>query len=89
VSGPGGEQLALRNVVSSLPTRGPIVIERKDQQRLATVTANIANRDLGSVAGDVSNLLAEIRSGLVYTLVHEDRTGANSRRSSKSPQIPS
>ncbi|MCO6437563.1 MAG: efflux RND transporter permease subunit [Phycisphaerae bacterium] len=55
-----GEQVALRNVVSTTASRGPIQIDRKDQQRLATVTANIADRDLGSVASDIQAMLAAI-----------------------------
>jgi HAE1 family hydrophobic/amphiphilic exporter-1 len=32
-----GEKVALRNVVTSEPSRGPILIDRKDQQRRVTV----------------------------------------------------
>jgi len=39
---------------------GPIVIDRKNQQRLITVYANIANRDLGSVVGDVQTALDDV-----------------------------
>jgi HAE1 family hydrophobic/amphiphilic exporter-1 len=60
LSTPGGQQVALRNVVSTTSSRGPIQIERKDQQRLTTVTANIAGRDLGSVAEDVQTRLQSI-----------------------------
>jgi HAE1 family hydrophobic/amphiphilic exporter-1 len=55
-----GEQIALRNVVTTQLTRGPIEIARKDQQRLVTVTANVAGRDLGSVAQDVQAQLDQI-----------------------------
>ena len=55
-----GEKVALRNVVTSEPSRGPILIDRKDQQRRVTVNANIAGRDLGSVAFDVQSLLNQI-----------------------------
>jgi len=57
---PTGEQVALRNVVSTNASRGPIEIERKDQQRLTTVTANVAGRDLGSVAAEAQRTLATI-----------------------------
>ncbi|MBU0673936.1 MAG: efflux RND transporter permease subunit [Proteobacteria bacterium] len=56
----GGEQVALRNLVASQATKGPIVINRKDQQRLVRIQANIADRDLGSVAKDVQARLALI-----------------------------
>ena len=54
---PAGDQVALRNLVETEASRGPILIDRKDQQRLATVQANVANRDIGSVAKDVQRAL--------------------------------
>ena len=60
LSTPAGEQVALRNVVSTAASRGPIEIDRKDQQRLTTVYANIAERDLGSVAADIRAALSGI-----------------------------
>ncbi|KIG15899.1 Acriflavin resistance protein [Enhygromyxa salina] len=61
-----GEEVALRNLVTSEAGRGPIVIERKDQQRIVKVTANVAGRDLGSVAADVETALATIPRPLGY-----------------------
>ncbi|MBN2428860.1 MAG: efflux RND transporter permease subunit [Deltaproteobacteria bacterium] len=52
-----GEQVALRNLVTYEASRGPIVIERKDQQRLVTVKANVVDRDLGTVANEVQIML--------------------------------
>ena len=63
-----GEKVALRNVVTSEPSRGPILIDRKDQQRRVTVNANIAGRDLGSVALDVQVLLNQIPRPVGYDL---------------------
>jgi len=63
-----GEKLALRNVVTSEPSLGPILIDRKDQQRRVTVQANIAGRDLGSVALDVQSLLDQIPRPVGYDL---------------------
>jgi HAE1 family hydrophobic/amphiphilic exporter-1 len=63
-----GEKVALRNVVISEPSRGPILIDRKDQQRMVTVRANIAERDLGSVAADVQALLDQIPRSAGYDL---------------------
>jgi hydrophobic/amphiphilic exporter-1 (mainly G- bacteria), HAE1 family len=37
-----------------------MVIERRDQQRFVKITANVAGRDLGSVAAEVGRELAEI-----------------------------
>ncbi len=63
-----GEKVALRNVVTSEPSRGPILIDRKDQQRMVTVRANVAGRDLGSVALDVQALLDQILHPVSYDL---------------------
>jgi HAE1 family hydrophobic/amphiphilic exporter-1 len=64
-----GEQVALRNVVAVESSRGPILIERKDQQRLVTVEANVAGRDMGSVAQEVQDLLAQIPRPVGYDLL--------------------
>ena len=65
---PDGEQVALRNLVTTEAGRGPVVVERKDQQRLVTVNANIADRDLGSVVRDVRERLAGIPRPVGYDL---------------------
>jgi len=62
---PAGEQVALRNVVTTSSGRAPSEIDRKDQ-RLTTVTANIAGRDLGSIAEDVRDRLAQIPRPMGY-----------------------
>jgi HAE1 family hydrophobic/amphiphilic exporter-1 len=63
-----GERVALRNVVGAEPSRGPILIDRKDQQRRVTVNANFDERDLGSVAADVQALLDRIPRPVGYEL---------------------
>jgi HAE1 family hydrophobic/amphiphilic exporter-1 len=63
-----GERVALRNVVRSEPSRGPVLIDRKDQQRRVTVRANVADRDLGSVAADVQARLNQIPRPVGYDL---------------------
>ncbi len=68
VQTPTGDPVALRNVVRVDKSRGPVLIDRKDQQRLVTVTANIAGRDLGSVASAVEERLAAIARPLGYDL---------------------
>jgi len=52
-----GEQVSLRNVVNVRPQRGPMRIERRDRERVLTISAEIAGRDLVSV-------IADIREGL-------------------------
>lgn len=49
---PNGRPVALRNLVRTEASRGPLIIERKNQQRLVTVDAGVSGRDLGSVAAD-------------------------------------
>ena len=49
----GGRQIPLRNVVSASEGRGPLLIERRDQQRTVIVQAEVSGRDLGSVAREV------------------------------------
>ena len=64
-----GEQVALRNLVTSQTSNGPIVIDRKDQQRLVTIQANVADRDLGSIADDVQTVLNQIPRPVGYNLM--------------------
>ena len=63
-----GEKVALRNVVASEQNRGPILIDRKNQQRRVTVSANVAGRDMGSVAAEVQALLDRIPRPVGYDL---------------------
>jgi HAE1 family hydrophobic/amphiphilic exporter-1 len=63
-----GEQIALRNVVTTEKSLGPVIINRKDQQRAMTVTANVLGRDLGSVAVDVQYLLNQIPRPIAYSM---------------------
>jgi HAE1 family hydrophobic/amphiphilic exporter-1 len=53
VTNADGEQVMLRNVVTVAPRQGPVLIERKDQERVVYVTANISGRDMGSVLADL------------------------------------
>ena len=64
-----GEHVALRNLVSTKPGRGPLLIERKNQQRVALVMANLSGRDLGSTAREVQSLLDTIPRPMGYDLV--------------------
>jgi HAE1 family hydrophobic/amphiphilic exporter-1 len=66
---PGGEQVALRNLVGTSTGEGPVTIERKDQQRMVSVTANVAERDLGSVAADIQARLDTIARPIGYDLI--------------------
>jgi len=63
-----GERVALRSIVTTEESRGPILIDRKDQQRLVIVTANVTGRDMGSIAADVQERLARIPRPVGYDL---------------------
>jgi HAE1 family hydrophobic/amphiphilic exporter-1 len=75
-----GEQIVLSNVVSSESQTGPVSIDRKDQERLVTVTANIAERDLGSVLDDLREKLDQVALPYGFNVVfggdYEDQVEA-------------
>ncbi len=60
ISMPGGGQVSLANIAGIQQGLGPTKIERKDQARYITVSAEISGRDLGSVAKDVRKALDKI-----------------------------
>lgn len=68
---PGGEEVALRNLVSVQSGRGPRSIARKEQQRIASVSVNVAGGDMGSVVADVKQALGTIAlpSGYSFAVV--------------------
>jgi len=55
-----GRQVSLRNVAQVRPQRGPVRIERRDRERVVTVSGEIANRDIGSVLGDIRTRLRSV-----------------------------
>jgi HAE1 family hydrophobic/amphiphilic exporter-1 len=55
-----GEPVILRNTVTTVPREGPVRIERKDQERTITVSANFTGRDMGSVIADIRERLRAI-----------------------------
>jgi len=60
LTNPRGEQIALRNLVEMRGGAGPLLIERKDQQRFVSVNANISGRDTGSIAVEAQAILETI-----------------------------
>ncbi len=57
---PDGGQVSLANIAEIEYGLGPTKIERKDQARYITVSAEVSGRDLGSVAADVRKTLAKL-----------------------------
>jgi HAE1 family hydrophobic/amphiphilic exporter-1 len=55
-----GDKVILRNVVDIRPRKGPVLIERKDQERVVYVTANISDRDMGSILSDMREALRSL-----------------------------
>lgn len=55
-----GDQVVLRNVVTIESSERPVEIDRKDQQRVVDVDANVTGRDLNSVVEDVREILQKI-----------------------------
>jgi HAE1 family hydrophobic/amphiphilic exporter-1 len=55
-----GQQVVLRNVVRIIPRKGPVRIERKDQERIITVSADISGRDMGSVLADIREKIRSV-----------------------------
>ena len=55
-----GQPIVLRNVVRVDSGKGPTNIERKNQERIVTVSLNISGRDMGHIVEDVQEALATI-----------------------------
>jgi CzcA family heavy metal efflux pump len=55
-----GQQVLLGNVAAIELAASPVQIDRKYQQRLVEVTANVSGRDLGSVARDIRTKIGSL-----------------------------
>ena len=53
ISTPGGRTVPAESIVQMKRQEGPIEINRADQQRMITISGTIADRDLGSIVGDL------------------------------------
>lgn len=56
-----GQSVKLANLIEVKMKKAPIQIDRKYQERIVDVTANVTGRDLGSVAKEVQEKLAGIQ----------------------------
>ena len=63
---PTGERIQLKDVADVRITGVPNVIAREDQSRKIDVSANVKDRDLGSVAADVEAAVSKIEFPLGY-----------------------
>jgi HAE1 family hydrophobic/amphiphilic exporter-1 len=69
IAGAQGEAVVLRNVVSIHPKTGPVSIERKDQERIVTVSANISGRDMGSILADIRDKIRSVAIPRDFSIV--------------------
>jgi HAE1 family hydrophobic/amphiphilic exporter-1 len=81
VTNAAGEQISLRNVIDVQPRRGPIRIERRDRERVVTVSGEISGRDLGSVMADTRTALRALpiprNFSIQFTGDYEEQQKAN------------
>lgn len=64
----GGQAVVLRNVVAERERSGPVLVERKDQERIVTVRANIQGRDMGSILRDIREKLRTLPTPRGFTI---------------------
>ncbi|MDZ4121936.1 MAG: efflux RND transporter permease subunit, partial [Candidatus Cloacimonadaceae bacterium] len=55
-----GEPVVLRNAVKVISGMGATQIDRQDQERITTISANISGRDMGSIITDIREQLHSI-----------------------------
>jgi CzcA family heavy metal efflux pump len=60
ITASGGQQVLLGNIATVEKANAPVQIDRKYQQRIVDVTANVSGRDLGSVAQDIRSQIEKI-----------------------------
>ncbi len=74
--------VSLGNIARIQEGRGPIAIQRRDQERIITVSASTSGRDFGSIAGEVSERLAFITvpEGFIIRLAGEQEEQSEAYR---------
>ncbi len=63
---PVGPTIPAESVIQMRRQEGPVTIERKDQERIVTVSGTLGDRDLGSVVQDLDAKLREIPRPMGY-----------------------
>lgn len=61
VQNPQGQLIKLGDLVNIELAKAPIQIDRRNQERIVEVTANVNGRDLGSVSKEISAKLANVK----------------------------
>ena len=60
INNSAGQPVVLRNLVRIVSGMGPTQIDRQDQERITTISANISGRDMGSIISDIRVQLSQI-----------------------------
>jgi len=60
ISTPYGTIIPLKEIASVIPCVSPDIIQRSDQERMVSVSAEISGRDLGSVIRDCEQVISDI-----------------------------
>ncbi len=61
ITSPTKKQIRLTSVADVVEESGPVRIERKNQERIIRVSANLSGRDLGSAVGEAEKRLSKIK----------------------------
>jgi len=61
-----GNQIPLKQVAQVYKDEGPVKIEREDHLRIVSVTANTADRDVGSIISDIKDKLKDDKLPVGY-----------------------
>jgi multidrug efflux pump subunit AcrB len=79
----GGAPVALATIARIERSSGPVQIDRKHQERVVHVFANVLGRDLGGVTADIRRKLAEIPlpAGFRFNLAGQSQTQEEAFRS--------
>jgi len=65
-----GEPIVLKNVVTVQQRRAPVQIQRKDQERVVTLSINTTGRDMGSVLSDIQESLSRLVLPRDFSIVY-------------------
>jgi hydrophobic/amphiphilic exporter-1 (mainly G- bacteria), HAE1 family len=69
VQTPSGKLIPLGSLVQLRPAEGPVSIQRKDQERMITVSGSLDGRDLGSVITDIRAQLQDFPVPLGFAIL--------------------
>ena len=61
VTSPAGKQIPISSIATIVETRGPLVLERKNQERVVYVGGALYKRSLGSVVKDIKRGLSRLK----------------------------